>query len=85
MGGFENLGWTDVIGSSDSDDRNALLVKLWEYFSTAAAGVCQLYRGKVDKCADFRCLIEALQPMDQFFKGERQFLPDLEAVKYAAA
>lgn len=70
MGASDGFRWNDIPDTSDSEDQDSLLVKLWDYFSTAAAGVCQLYRSKVDRCADFRCLIEALQPLDQFFKGK---------------
>ncbi|TPP63405.1 hypothetical protein FGIG_05291 [Fasciola gigantica] len=74
MGAAEGVIWNTVNDISENEDQDSLLVQLWEYFSTAAAGVCQLYRGKVDRCADFRSLIDALQPMDQFFKGSQQFI-----------
>ncbi|KAA3677264.1 uncharacterized protein DEA37_0014080, partial [Paragonimus westermani] len=32
---------------------------------------CLMHTGKLDQCADFQCLMDALSPMDQFFKGSQ--------------
>ncbi|KER30458.1 hypothetical protein T265_03072 [Opisthorchis viverrini] len=63
--------WLPNYTPSDDPDQSAITIKLWEYFSSAAAGVCQLYKSKIDQCADFQCLMDALSPMDQFFRGSQ--------------
>ncbi|KAK4474704.1 hypothetical protein MN116_001831 [Schistosoma mekongi] len=52
-------------------DPNKLVIKVWEFFASAATGLCQLYKGKIDHCADFQNLLDTLSSVERFYRGSQ--------------
>ncbi|CAH8575823.1 unnamed protein product [Schistosoma turkestanicum] len=50
-------------------DPSRLIIKVWEFFASAATGLCQLYKGKIDHCADFQSLLDTLSSIERFYRG----------------
>ncbi|CAH8670788.1 unnamed protein product [Schistosoma haematobium] len=50
-------------------DPSRLIIKVWEFFASAASGLCQLYKGKIDHCADFQNLLDTLSSIERFYRG----------------
>uniref|UniRef100_A0A3Q0KMJ3 DUF4210 domain-containing protein n=1 Tax=Schistosoma mansoni TaxID=6183 RepID=A0A3Q0KMJ3_SCHMA len=52
-------------------DPSRLIIKVWEFFASAATGLCQLYKGKIDHCADFQSLLDTLSSIERFYRGSQ--------------
>ncbi|CAH8658077.1 unnamed protein product [Schistosoma margrebowiei] len=52
-------------------DPSRLIIKVWEFFASAATGLCQLYKGKIDHCADYQNLLDTLSSIERFYRGSK--------------
>ncbi|TNN18646.1 hypothetical protein EWB00_010009 [Schistosoma japonicum] len=57
--------------TSHDHDPSKLIIKVWEFFASAATGLCQLYKGKIDHCADFQNLLDTLSSIERFYRGSQ--------------
>ncbi|CAH8657861.1 unnamed protein product [Heterobilharzia americana] len=57
--------------NSDDVDPSRLVIKVWEFFASAASGLCQLYKGKIDRCADLQSLLDTLSSIGSFYQGSQ--------------
>ncbi|CAH8871211.1 unnamed protein product [Trichobilharzia szidati] len=53
---------------------NKLVVKVWETFANAASSLCQLYKGKIDRCTDLQSLLETLSSIERFYQASQKSL-----------
>nr|CAH8870902.1 unnamed protein product [Trichobilharzia regenti] len=53
---------------------NKLIVKVWETFANAASSLCQLYKGKIDRCTDIQSLRETLSSVERFYQASQKSL-----------